>query len=236
MCKRVLTCWLEMQGGEIWDFQCKRVKKWTPEQTRKAIAACRRDSARRFLLVTCDVSEECHDLVADHSGWVLWDVREITRRFRALGAAEGALILFTHFGPGWAEAFFGIPGDSPLIGAEANFQQQLREGKRFHHRLALIGRKGSPRQLDDFANDDKARVLLLTGRGGLGKSRLLLEWSRRFSEQHPTRALRFVFHKNTDFGAACKPCASRSCLFSTTHIGSTRSVARFYQSCRIGRA
>ncbi|MEO8351312.1 MAG: hypothetical protein ABI680_06240 [Chthoniobacteraceae bacterium] len=192
----------EMRGGGEWDFQCKHVKSWTPEQTRKAIAAYRRDAERRFLLVTCDVSEECRRVIADHSGWALWDAREINRRFRELGAFRAAPILFTHFGPGWAEAFFGITGTGPFIGAEAKFAQQLREGSRFHHRLALVGRETQLQQLDDFAESEKARVFLLIGRGGLGKSRLLLEWSRRFQKEHPDHTLRFVFDKNADFAPA----------------------------------
>ena len=192
----------DVRGGEVWDFQCKHVKSWTPEQTRKAIAAYGRDAARRFLLITCDVSEECHRVIAEHPGWALWDMREINRRFRELGAFKAAPILFTHFGPDWAEALFGITGSGPFIGAEAKFAPQLREGSRFHHRLALVGRETHLQQLDDFAESEKARVFLLIGRGGLGKSRLLLEWSRRFQEKHPGHTLRFVFDKSADFAPA----------------------------------
>ena len=45
----------EMEGGEVWDFQCKHVKEWGPQKTRDAIAAYKRDATRRFLLVTCEV-------------------------------------------------------------------------------------------------------------------------------------------------------------------------------------
>ncbi len=192
----------EMEGGEEWDFQCKHVASWTPGETERAIAKYRRDGARRFLLVTCNVSEDCYRVVAAHPGWALWDAREITRRFRDLGAFKAGPILFTHFGPGWSEAFFGLSGDHPLIGAEARYSAQLREGTRFHHRLALIGREELLQQLDDFAEDEKARVLLLVGRGGLGKSRMLLEWSRRFREKHPDQTLRFISDRKADFGPA----------------------------------
>lgn len=192
----------EMRGGQVWDFQCKHVKSWTPGQTRVAVATYRRDAARRFLLVTCDVSEECQRVIAECPGWALWDAREINRRFRELGAFKAAPILFTHFGPGWAEAFFGLSGTGPFIGAEAKFSPQLREGPRFHHRLALVGRETQLRQLDDFAESGRERVFLLIGRGGLGKSRLLLEWSRRFQEKHPDQTIRFVFDKNADFAPA----------------------------------
>ena len=191
----------EMEGGEVWEFQCKHYKEWGPQDTREAIAAYDRDAARRFLLVTREVSEGCYEVVADHPGWELWDAREINRRFRdSIEAAKGAQILFTHFGPGWADAFFGIPGDGPLIGAEAKFERHLRGGIRFHHRHALIGRDGLIEELNSFVGDARTRVFILTGRGGLGKSRLLLHWSRDFNHRHPGHTLRFLSDKCADFG------------------------------------
>jgi hypothetical protein len=190
----------EMEGGEVWDFQCKHVKEWSPQKTRDAINAYERSAQRRILLVTCEVSEECYNIVGEHPGWTLWDAREINRRFRELDALRAAPILFTHFGPGWAEAFFGISGDGPLIGAEAKFKTFLRPDIRFHHRHALIGRTGLVEQLDAFVRDEKARVFIVTGRGGLGKSRLLLHWSRDFNGRHPGYTLRFLSDKCADFG------------------------------------
>lgn len=62
------------------------------------------------------------------------------RRFRELSPSIGAAILFTRFGPGWAEAFLGIPGDGRLIGAEAKYGLLLRKGIGFPHRHATIRR------------------------------------------------------------------------------------------------
>jgi len=202
----------EMEGGEEWHFQCKhRPTGWTPLETREAIEKYQGKAARRFLLVTCKVSEKCHEVLKGHPGWVLWDAREIDRRFRELSPMVGAPILFTHFGPGWAEAFFEVRGDGPLMGAEAKYAPQLRQqtGIRFHHRHPLIGRGEILDRLDAFTRDPNKRVFLLSGRGGLGKSRLLLEWSRHFHQRHPDRTLRFLSDKCADFGptlrAAPKP-------------------------------
>jgi hypothetical protein len=200
----------EMEGGEVWDFQCKHYKEWGPQNTRDAVSAYNRDAARRFLLITREVSEKCFEVIAQLPHWELWDAREINQRFRdSIDVAKAARILFTHFGPGWAEAFFGIAGDGPLIGAEAKFERHLRCGIRFHHRHALIGRRALIDQLDAFERDERARVFILIGRGGLGKSRLLLHWSHDFSQRHPDRTLRFLSDKCTDFGpsleAAPKP-------------------------------
>jgi hypothetical protein len=194
----------EMEGGETWEFQCKHYKTWGPEQTRRAIGTYERSATRKFLLVTRETSEECFEVVASHEGWALWDSREIDRRFREIERAKGAEILFTHFGPEWAETYFGIPGNSPFIGAGAKFERQLVEGHRFHHRHELIGRADVLEELDGFVQDEKSRVFLLTGRGGLGKSRLLLQWSRNFNQRHSNHTLRFLSDKCSDFGASLR--------------------------------
>lgn len=41
----------------------------------------------------------------------------------------------------------------------------------------LLGREEQIRALDDFANDDRRRVCILTGRGGIGKSKILYDWA-----------------------------------------------------------
>jgi hypothetical protein len=147
------------------------------------------------------LSEDCFSVIAEHPQWALWDAREINRRFRSLeNKNDAARILFTHFGSGWAEAFFGFSGDGPLISAKAKFQQYLRPSIRFHHRHALIGRANLIEKIDDFVRNDAARVFILAGRGGLGKSRLLLHWSENFNQRHPDHTLRFLSDKCIDFG------------------------------------
>jgi hypothetical protein len=41
----------------------------------------------------------------------------------------------------------------------------------------LLGREAQIRALDDFAKDDKQRVCILSGRGGIGKSKILYDWA-----------------------------------------------------------
>jgi Domain of unknown function (DUF4062) len=41
----------------------------------------------------------------------------------------------------------------------------------------LLGREEQIRALDDFANDDRKRVCILSGRGGIGKSKILHDWA-----------------------------------------------------------
>lgn len=47
----------------------------------------------------------------------------------------------------------------------------------------LLGREEQIRALDDFANDDRKRVCILSGRGGIGKSKILYDWANSNPEK-----------------------------------------------------
>jgi hypothetical protein len=192
----------EMDHGETWEFQCKHYKSWSPSQTAKALSAYKRQATRRFLVVTREVSEACRDVVRKHPAWEIWDSRDIDKRFLDLGATIGSRLLLTHFGPGWSELFFNIPGDSPLISAEAKFARQLRPNLRFHHRHTLIGRTKFLESMDAFVRDAAKRVFVLRGKGGLGKSKLLQHWSRQFTRRHRGQTLRFISDQRSSIAVA----------------------------------
>jgi len=197
----------KMENGEIWVFQCKHYPKasFSPSAAEAAIKKCKYPAHRKFLLITREVSEDCHRAVAEHEGWQLWDSRRISSEFLSrVDSLKGAAILYRCFGHGWAEAFFDLPTSLPLIGAEAHYGKTLRVGRSFHHRHRLIGRSDETRDLHAFVKSKQLEVLLLPGRAGLGKSRLLLEFSRTFIRKHPGTTLYFVSDEATDSSGYAK--------------------------------
>ena len=193
----------EMSNGEVWVFQCKHYKTWGPKDTTDAITKCDYEADRKFLLVTRPVSPETREIIAAHPDWTLWDSDDISREFRLrLPRPEAAKILYTNFGPEWPKELIGLPGLGPLITAEAKFGPLLKPGRSFHHRLEMVGRTEWLTALDNFIAAEDRRVFCIVGPGGLGKSRLLREWSRGFSSRHKGWTLRFVSDSPSDFGSA----------------------------------
>lgn len=221
-----------MENGETWAFQCKHYPKsaWGPARTKKAIEACSFEAERKFLLVTREVSEKCHEVIREHPDWELWDSRQISSEFLRVDSAKGAEILYRHFGPGWPSAFFDLPTVLPLISAEARYFKLLEKGRRFHYRTPLVGRKEELKALHDFVRDKKSEVLLLPGRGGIGKSRLLLEFSRTFNRRHTDATILFVSddaNTSSDFArtidALPKPLVL---VFDDAHAGWSGDIRR----------
>ena len=178
-------------------------KRGDPKDTSDAIAKCDYRADRKFLLVTRPVSPDSREIVAKYPEWTLWDSDDISREFLLrLPAAEAAKILYRNFGPAWSKELLGLPGAGPLITAEAKFAPLLEPSRSFHHRLNMVGRSEWLTALDNFVESQSRRVFLVIGRGGLGKSRLLYEWSKGFSTRHKGWTLRFVSDSPSDFGSA----------------------------------
>ena len=193
----------DMSSGEVWVFQCKHYKSWGPKETEDAIAKCDYKADRKLLLITRRVSSECREVIAKHVDWTLWDSDDISREFLLrLAPIDAASILYRNFGPAWPKELLGLPGSGPLITAEAKFAPLLELGRSFHHRLEMVGRTEWLTTLDNFVEAKDRRVFFVIGRGGLGKSRLLREWSRGFSDRQKGWTLRFISDSPAEFASA----------------------------------
>lgn len=84
-------------------------------------------------------------------------------------------------------------GPSPFVTAHSFFSRFERPGRLFNHTWALVGRQSYIQQLnDEFLDPDQKLVAILSGRGGIGKTKLLHAFSRDFEERHPDINLYFV--------------------------------------------
>jgi len=197
----------EMSNGEIWAFQCKHYKQWPVQKTKAAIADCTYIADRKFLLVTRGVSTESRDEIDKHDDWELWDADDISRQFLSrLSEGNAARILYSNFGPSWPREMLGCDGYSALISPEAHYSKFLELGRNFHHRLSLVARNDYITELDAFVKAPSARVCFLVGRGGSGKSRILLEWSRKFASRNHGHTLKFASNAPRNFSESIEIC------------------------------
>lgn len=181
---------LEMEGGEIWAVQCKRVKKWEAPETREAIAATHEFQAKHYILaVACDVGFEVRDEIARHGTWTLWNLDTICTEFRQRVPVSLQPQCLSFLSPDELTKCLPYNTDA-LISTERFFRGRIGPGSAFRHDWKLVGRQATLSALMDFVaadGPDKSRVLLLTARGGEGKSRLLLELSHRLEQWPPGR-------------------------------------------------
>lgn len=74
---------------------------------------------------------------------------------------------------------------------EEFFARNLESTDLLNHKYHFVGRSEILSQLDSFIESDK-KIALLPGRGGIGKSRILFEFGKRFESKHDEWELRYV--------------------------------------------
>lgn len=175
---------VEVEGGEIWAFQCKRCHKWTPDLTRKAIEkAAEYSSQHYFLVVACDPHEGVQDEMEKHPDWTFWNLSTICAEFRLRVPASKQPQVLYFLPPQELKRFIPYTTES-LIPPDKYFGQFLGADKLFRHDWKLVGRKEEMKALRDFLSGTSV-VQIVSARGGEGKSRLLWELCRTLPQEIP---------------------------------------------------
>ncbi len=79
----------------------------------------------------------------------------------------------------------------PIISHKEFFKPFLDENKYFNHNYSLVGREDSLQDLNNFIFSDK-KIAIIQGRGGIGKSKVLFEFSQYFLENNKEWELGFL--------------------------------------------
>lgn len=167
---------LRVEGGETWVVQCKRHKTWSVRQSEKAVGDAMDGFAAQhyFLLVGCDPAEGVQDYMATQSKWSFWNLDRICSEFRQRVPQSQQMRVLGFLSPEELRRFAPYASDA-LVSADEFFAARRDAGHAFHHQHRLIGRGEEMRRLRAFATARGSKALLLTGPGGVGKSRLLRE-------------------------------------------------------------
>lgn len=167
--------------GAQWAFQCKYVKEFGPEKARTMLAAATHPADRYVLLLARAATRDTRAVVED-TGWELWDADDLSQRARQLPLGDAVPLVRAHFGAPTVRSFLGVDHDTPWSTLDDHFEPLLRPGRLFTHAWPFAGRDRELADLVAFAQGD-AWVAVLPGRGGVGKSRLVLEAGRRLEAQ-----------------------------------------------------
>lgn len=163
--------------SSILDYQCKRHKQFGQTDINKAVLATTFQAKHHHLLLTRRATPGSRKAIIKHKGWSLWDIEDISAKVRGLPQDDALRIVDTYF-LGWRKRFLGIEEPSPWLKPQEFYLQLESRRKLFSHGWSFVGRKKELNELGDFEKQKKSRAILLSGRGGIGKSRLLRAWSK----------------------------------------------------------
>ncbi len=201
-----------LYNGEKWAFQCKQKQTFSKADVMRAIQQTSYKADRFILALSRQATSGARDACDCYPDWDVWDVDDISRKVRdKLEMHSRAKLVEAHFGTQWRKAFLGLHGLSSFVTPTEFFDRFSNATALFNHAWELVGRSHQLRQAHEFVESPEQKIAILTGRGGIGKSKILHAFAETFDDEHKGLALWYaaegvpLTHESAD-DLPFKPC------------------------------
>lgn len=184
-----------LPGGRRFTIQCKRVTRFGPAEVDAAVAKQTEPADEKVLALSRVASPQAAAALRKHAGWKLWDKHDLSRFVRALARHEQIRLVDSFF-PGQRMALLGVRAAGPWQTPEDFFAPFENKFAAFRHDWPLVGQHRDVIRVLEKLGEAGNRVVLLEGRGGVGKSRLLKEISTKLTTGN--RRLNVLFLSATE--------------------------------------
>jgi len=183
----------DLKDGRKAVFSCKQYSEFKKSDAGKAVRATTYEANDYYLLLSCEASINVRAAWCNKGpNWRVWDTYDIAREIRNLPLDKARRLIDTYFGSIWVKAFLRIEGISALVSPEEYFAKLMNPDNLFSHMHPLVGRKDLLEQLHGFVESEKYSIAIITGRGGVGKTKILHSFSKDFCKIHKDKTLLFV--------------------------------------------
>jgi transcriptional regulator with XRE-family HTH domain len=182
---------VKLYDGEVYSFQCKRNEEFGPQKVHAAVAKHKVDANKKFLLLSRVASPQAREAVAAHSGWDIWDKDDLSVKVRSLPKIEQVALVDIFFS-GRRFELLGVAEEGVWETTKEFFAAFENASGLFNHAWKLVGRDSALSEIDSLLNDAKARIVMLVGSGGSGKSRILKQNIERYEAAHKKILVRFL--------------------------------------------
>lgn len=162
-----------LRNGERHTFQCKRAARFGPADVKEAARAQTEPAERRHLVLSRVASPQTAAAIRQLGDWELWDKEDIARLIRTRLPPVDQIHLVDTFFPGQRLALLGVPPPGPWQTPEEFYAPFAGKHATFSHDWPLIGRHEIVEQVVAELTSGECCIVLLSGAGGVGKSRLL---------------------------------------------------------------
>src|SRR4051812_31634868 len=153
-------------------IQCRHRKRFTKSDAEKVVEETTYAADEHEVWVTTRVGTAAADVLDGHDGWSYQSNEGISQLVRSLRTEAARKILDHAFGPPVRRAFLG-GATSAFDESQAYFAPFDQPGRLIRHDLPLVGRGDELEAMRAAVEEPESRVVLQTGRGGIGKTRLL---------------------------------------------------------------
>lgn len=171
-------------SGDTVCHQCRRVQTFEPADLRKLVADVKYGASRYYAVIACRATSGVRNEEKNHEQWMVWDVDDVSAQVRRPPQEAARRLVLTNFGGRWCRDFLGIEPFTAFLLPDDFFAPLLDSRRIFSHSFRLVGRESELDEMRKFVEDPEKRILILPGRGGIGKSKLLQMFAEAAEATH----------------------------------------------------
>ena len=180
-----------LKDGDERTYQCRQRRRFSLANAMETIADTNRPQAtEHVIIVACEVGKKVRDHI--HSlrpKWDILDITDVSLAIRRMPREDARDIVEDAFGTAIRRAFLGPDEHLVFVTPKRYFRGFERPRGLFRHDWQLAGRHLHVEALTQAVGDPEIRAVILSGRGGIGKTRLLRELSTRAGDRRILFAL-----------------------------------------------
>lgn len=172
----------EWSDGARATWQCKAYERLQPAHVHNAVEVCTRDADEHYLVYSGIASAPVRDAIKQHPTWQVVDRRDLKQLLDDAPIHRRREILDTFWDRTTRKRLLQMPGADAFetIGALAKTRLELPV---LNDRGPIVGRAGELQELQQSL-EANVRILVVTGPGGMGKSRLAVTALNAYQERN----------------------------------------------------
>lgn len=168
----------DMSGAASAAWQCKRLDSLPPATVRDAVRATTFEADEFYLVYSGEASAAARKEIAKYERWALLDRRDLTEMLRDLPLHRQRDVLDQTWGKKVRRLFLENPGEDAFASIETFAADRRNPDMLLNDTTPLVGREAELAALGaalDRSKGEFPKVVVVTGPGGRGKSRLVTE-------------------------------------------------------------
>ena len=179
-----------LHDGKTRTYQCRKRAKFSATDAADVVRTTTYSADEHEILISCEANKAVRKYVHPLPGWDLSDCKDLSLAVRELDRSKAWNVVEDAFGVPWRRAFLGPQESLVFVDSERYFRPFERVDALLRHTWQLVGRAEILDALIGAVDQADVRAVVLVGRGGIGKTRLLRALSERLDQ--PERRILFA--------------------------------------------